>query len=54
MVDYKSSSEKLWFEQFHDPTIADAVMDRILHRSYELEIKGKSYREKIYADKGNN
>ncbi|WP_242786928.1 hypothetical protein [Acinetobacter sp. 199] len=29
-------------------------MDRILHRSYELEIKGKSYREKLYADNGNN
>ncbi|MCK0774044.1 hypothetical protein MM569_19270 [Acinetobacter baumannii] len=24
-------------------------MDRILHRSYELEISGRSYREKIYA-----
>lgn len=45
--------KKLWFEQFHDPTIADAVMDRILHRSYELEIKGRSYREKIYANKDN-
>ncbi|MDQ2334840.1 ATP-binding protein, partial [Acinetobacter baumannii] len=30
-------------------TLADAVMDRILHRSYELEISGRSYREKIYA-----
>lgn len=41
--------KRLWFEQFQDPTIADAVMDRILHRSYELEISGRSYREKIYA-----
>lgn len=40
--------KKLWFEQFQDPTIADAVMDRILHRSYELEILGRSYREKIF------
>ena len=32
--------KRLWFEQFQDPTIADAVMDRILHRSYELEISG--------------
>lgn len=43
--------KRLWFEQFQDPTIADAVMDRILHRSYELEIQGRSYREKIYANK---
>ncbi|MGE8560982.1 MAG: ATP-binding protein [Acinetobacter sp.] len=41
--------QKLWFEQFQDPTIADAVMDRILHRSYELEILGRSYREKIFS-----
>ncbi|WOE30286.1 hypothetical protein [Acinetobacter towneri] len=26
-------------------------MDRILHRSYELEIKGKSYREKFTLTK---
>ena len=25
--------KRLWFEQFQDPPIADAVMDRILHRS---------------------
>jgi DNA replication protein DnaC len=43
--------KKLWFEQFQDPTIADAVMDRILHRSYELEILGRSYREKIFSQK---
>lgn len=42
---------KLWFEQFQDPTIADAVMDRILHRSYELEVHGRSYREKMYSTK---
>ena len=43
--------KKLWFEQFQDPTIADAVMDRILHRSYELEVHGRSYREKMYSTK---
>ncbi|WP_265936614.1 hypothetical protein [Acinetobacter cumulans] len=26
-------------------------MDRILHRSYELEILGRSYREKIFSQK---
>lgn len=43
--------KKLWFEQFQDPTIADAVIDRILHRSYELEVHGRSYREKMYCIK---
>ena len=41
--------KRLWFEQFQDPTIADAVMDRILHRSYELEISGLKKKKKIYA-----
>lgn len=41
--------KKLWFEQFQDPTIADAVMDRIIHRSYEIELHGRSYREKMYS-----
>jgi len=43
--------KKLWFEQFQDLSIADAVMDRILHRSYDLEISGRSYREKVFAKK---
>lgn len=42
MVDYKSSSEKLWFEQFHDPTIADYAykflrVEVITHRSPYLQ-----------------
>ncbi|MFW1852744.1 ATP-binding protein [Acinetobacter guillouiae] len=43
--------KKLWFEQFKDPTIADTIMDRILHRSCELEVRGRSYREKMYSTK---
>ena len=43
--------QQLWFEQFQDPTISHTVMDRILHRFYELKIKGRLDREKIYANK---
>lgn len=37
---------KDWYEFIGDPTIADAVMDRILHQSYKFELKGGSMRKK--------
>ena len=30
---------------FGDPTIADAVLDRIIHNAYRLELKGDSMRK---------
>lgn len=30
-----------WYELFPDPTIADAIMDRIIHNSYILELDSK-------------
>jgi DNA replication protein DnaC len=33
-----------WFEQIGDPTIADAIMDRIINSSYKFQLKGKSMR----------
>jgi DNA replication protein DnaC len=35
-----------WYETFNDLTFADAIMDRIIHNSYKIEIKGPSMREK--------
>jgi len=35
-----------WYELFADPTIADACLDRILHKSYRIDIKGGSMRRK--------
>jgi len=32
-----------------DPTIADAICDRIIHNSHRIELKGESVR-KIYAN----
>ena len=37
---------KEWHEFIGEPTIADAVMDRILHQSYKFELKGGSMRTK--------
>jgi DNA replication protein DnaC len=35
-----------WHEQFANPTLADAIMDRIVHNAYKLELKGESMRKK--------
>jgi DNA replication protein DnaC len=35
-----------WYELFEDPTIADALMDRILHNTLRLDLKGESLRKK--------
>ena len=34
-----------WFELFTDETIADAFMDRIIHTSHRIELKGESLRK---------
>lgn len=36
---------KLWHDQIGDPTIADAVCDRILHNAHRLVLKGPSRRK---------
>ncbi|WAU78108.1 ATP-binding protein [Acinetobacter sp. TR3] len=38
-------SYELWHEKFNDPTIADAILDRIIHNSYTFEISGDSMRK---------
>jgi DNA replication protein DnaC len=45
----KSFSE--WAEVFSDPVIVTAILDRLLHHCRVVNIKGKSYRLKNYADK---
>jgi DNA replication protein DnaC len=35
-----------WGEVFHDPVVATAILDRLLHYSSVLNIKGESYRLK--------
>jgi len=35
-----------WHEYLNDPTLADAILDRIVHRSHKLKLKGDSLRKK--------
>jgi len=35
-----------WHERMGDPTLSDAIMDRIVHNSYRLELKGESMRKR--------
>ena len=34
-----------WYDLIPDPTIADALLDRIIHRSHKIDIKGPSMRK---------
>ncbi len=35
-----------WHSRFEDPTLADAIMDRVVHNAYRLTLKGESQRKK--------
>ena len=35
-----------WYEVFEDPTTADAICDRLFHRTYKIQLKGESMRKK--------
>jgi DNA replication protein DnaC len=35
-----------WHEQIGDPTLADSILDRIVHNAYRLELNGESMRKK--------
>src|SRR6201997_4886375 len=35
-----------WHEQIGDPTIADSILDRLVHNAYRIELKGESMRKK--------
>lgn len=40
-----------WYELFPDPTIADAIMDRLIHNSYILELDSKKSMREVMAKK---
>ncbi len=42
-----------WHEVIGEPTFADAILDRIVHNAYRLELDGESmrkHRDKLDAD----
>jgi DNA replication protein DnaC len=43
-----------WHESIGDPTLADAIMDRLVHNAYRIALKGKSMRKREYQELGNN
>ena len=36
---------KLWHETINDNTLADAILDRLIHNAYRIELKGESMRK---------
>jgi DNA replication protein DnaC len=49
---------KLWHGQFHDPTLADAILDRLVHNAELIELTGESMRKRstrsaTHEDKSN-
>lgn len=39
-----------WFDIIGDPTIADAICDRVVHNAHKIELKGGSMRKKKQKD----
>ena len=37
---------KQWHEIIGDPTLADAILDRLVHNAYTVDLKGESMRKK--------
>jgi DNA replication protein DnaC len=38
-----------WHEQIGDPTLADGILDRLLHNAHRIEMKGESMRKRAKA-----
>ena len=36
---------KIWHEYIGEPTIADAVLERLVHNAHRIELKGESMRK---------
>lgn len=35
-----------WHEQIGDPTVADSILDRVIHNAFRIELSGESMRKK--------
>jgi DNA replication protein DnaC len=35
-----------WHEIIGDPTLGDAIIDRVIHRSHRIDLKGESLRKR--------
>ena len=43
---------KSWYEMINNPTVADAILDRIVHNSHQIELKGESMRKTLKNNSG--
>jgi DNA replication protein DnaC len=41
-----------WYKMVSNPTVADALMDRLVHNSHRLELSGESLRKVAQSDHG--
>jgi DNA replication protein DnaC len=41
---------KHWHQTIGDPTLADAILDRLIHNAYTITLKGESMRKKRTTD----
>ena len=47
-------STKEWHAAIDEPTLADAICDRLFHNAYKIELKGKSLREDQTLSEGSD
>ena len=40
-----------WHEYFNDPTLADAILDRVIHQSHRIALKGEESMRKKHPAK---
>ena len=40
-----------WHAQIADPTVADSILDRLVHQAHRIELQGESMRKKRAATK---
>ncbi|CAO0824488.1 hypothetical protein DFAR_660020 [Desulfarculales bacterium] len=36
-----------WHETISEPTLANAILDRLIHNAYKINLKGKFMRKKL-------
>jgi len=41
-----------WYEMINNPTVADAILDRLVHNSHQIQLKGDSMRKTIKNNSG--
>ena len=47
MVIVGQAPVECWYDIIAAPTIADAILDRLVHNAYRIELTGESMRKKL-------